>query len=133
MSIGNTMQSEMKTCGLLLGRARTTDRASSVADFFRKCPYCAIATSTGSFVLAVLVFPASRKWWFESIAQDPAGTVGLEQAEVFYTAKINMVSPWSSGHLASDQSKPPCGADCATCSLHLDKCPGCPATRFFIQ
>lgn len=127
------MQNEKKTSGLLLGKAQTTDRAMSVADFFKKCPYCATATSTGNSVLAVLVFPASQKWWFESIAKDPAGTVGLEEAEIFYPAKVDAVSPWSSGRLVSDQPKPPCGADCDACSMHLDKCPGCPATRFFIQ
>ena len=122
-----------KTTGLLLGQAHTTDRAVSIVDFFKKCPYCATATSTGNSVLAVLVFPASRKWWFDSIAEDPAGTVGLEEAEVFYAAEIEAASPWSSGHLAPDEPKPPCGADCATCMMHPDKCLGCPATRLLDQ
>jgi hypothetical protein len=78
---------------LLLGKAETVERAVSVADFLIQCPYCASATNAGNLVLAVLSLPASRKWWFESITQEPKNIIGLQEAEIFYTDKKDATSP----------------------------------------
>ena len=127
------MKHEKPMTGLLIGTADTAERAAAVAGFFAKCPYCAGASHTGNTVLAVLSFPASHKWWFESMADDPAGTIGLQTAEAIYPARTSVQSPWSSGRLQPPLPQPPCGADCHTCGVYQRKCRGCPASRLFTE
>lgn len=122
------MKKEGIVTGLIVGTADTPERAASVADFFNKCPYCAHASQTGNLVLAVLSFPASHKWWFESMADDPAGTIGLQAAEAIHLERINAPSPYSSGRAKPELEKSPCGADCVTCKMYQNECHGCPAT-----
>ncbi|MGD9379192.1 MAG: hypothetical protein PVI51_01350 [candidate division WOR-3 bacterium] len=119
--------------GLLIGTADTPERAASVAGFFNKCPYCAHASHTGNIVIAALSFPPNHKWWFESMADDPAGTIGLQAAEAIYLERINAQSPWSSGRIGQQMAQPPCGAECSTCRMYQHNCPGCPASRSFID
>jgi hypothetical protein len=78
---------------LLLGRAETAERAVSTAYFFKQCPYCASATNAGNLVLAVFSLPASRKWWFEFMTQEPKNTIGLQETEIFYVDKKYAASP----------------------------------------
>lgn len=127
------MVKEEAITGLLIGTADTAERAASVAEFFDKCPYCARAIHTGNTVLAVLSFPAGHRWWFESMAEDPAGTIGLQVAESFYLERINAQSPWSSGLVQPQLPRPPCGADCRACGMYKDKCRGCPASRLLVK
>lgn len=78
----------------------------------------------------MLSLPEDHKWWLDSIAAQPKGTIGLEEAEVFYADRVAAQSPWSSGNMKIGD-KPPCGADCAGCPAYKKPCPGCIATYYY--
>jgi hypothetical protein len=122
---------ERSLVGILLGKAATPSKAQAIAGFFNKCPYCVTCINADCTVLGVLSFPQSHRWWFESIAERPKETVGLEGAEVFFAEKITVPSPWSSGETRSDSDRAPCGADCQGCPMYQNQCTGCPATKFY--
>lgn len=124
-------KSKDKLVGILLGRASTPEKARSISRFFNACPYCALSTSTGTTVISVFSLPMEHRWWLDSIAAHPKNTVGIEEAEVFYTARVAAQSPWSAGEIKATADKPPCGADCVGCPAYKKKCPGCIATKYY--
>jgi len=119
--------------GILLGKARTPAQAKSIAKWFSWCIYCNSCTNEGCLVIAVVAIPQHHRWWFESIAEHPKETVGLKQAEVFFTQHIKAASQWSSGSVKPILKRAPCGADCHWCPEYHKKCSGCLATQYYLQ
>ncbi len=116
--------------GVLVGRASSSQKARSVSRFLKSCVFCAVSKNAGTTVICTLSLPEDHKWWLDSIAAQPKGTIGLEDAEVFYAEHVAAQSPWSSGNMKI-ADKPPCGADCAGCPVYKKSCPGCIATSFY--
>ncbi len=127
------MKKKKPLVGILFGQAATPDKAQSIASFFNSCPYCAICTTADCYILGILSFPEDHRWWFKSISEQPKQTVGLENAEVHFAAKIAMPSPWSSGAVKPTLNRPPCAADCLGCPAYRAKCDGCPATTHYLS
>lgn len=119
--------------GILLGKAHTSAKARSITKWFSRCIYCISCTNKGSLVIAVVTIPQHHRWWFESIGEHPKETVGLKQAEVFFTQHIGAASQWNSGHVKPILKRAPCGAECHGCPEYHKKCSGCPATKYYLQ
>lgn len=117
--------------GVLLGQT-TPERASRLAEMFRPCPYCASFAATGGTILGLYAIPADHAWWLEWVEHSPEETLGLQRAEVFFARQVGATSPWSRGEIQPIQERGPCGADCRECPHYCQRCPGCPATQYFL-
>jgi hypothetical protein len=119
--------------GILIGKTSKSSKAKAIAGFFRKCPYCAFCTHDGCTLIATFSLPHHHRWWLSSIQKHPQETVGLDRAEVFFTKYIEVSSPWKSGAVKPRLKKAPCGADCQKCPVYRKKCPGCIATKCYLD
>jgi len=122
------IEKQMILTGVLAGTAENAGKASKISAFLESCPYCALSASKDDMVFAVLTVPHEHKWWLESIREQPKDTIGLENAEVFYTAAVKAISPWSAGNVEPELDTSPCGAQCKSCRVYKKECQGCPAT-----
>lgn len=117
--------------GILLG-GTTPQRAERLAEIFCPCPYCASFAIAGGTVMGLYVLPADHGWWLEAIEERPQETLGLERAEVLFARHFTATSPWSRGEVQPIGEKGPCGAACPECPNYRQKCPGCPATQYYV-
>jgi hypothetical protein len=118
--------------GILLGKASTSTKAKSIAHFFKKCPYCASCASVDCTFMGIFSLPQNHRWWLVSIQKHPKETVGFENAEVFFTKKVEASSPCSSGTMKLNLKRPPCGADCKGCPAYRKECKGCISTKYYL-
>lgn len=119
--------------GILLGKAHTTAQAKSITKWLLRCIYCVSCSHEGCLVIAVVAIPQPHRWWFESIAEHPKETVGLQRAEVFFAQHIKAASQWSSGRVKPILKRAPCGAECHGCSEYRNRCRGCQATKYYLK
>jgi hypothetical protein len=119
--------------GVVLGQADTTLKAAEIAAKYAKCPYCASFSSIGKSAMGVFTLPQDRRWWLESIADDPAAKLGLKTAEVLETSVLDASSPWTRGEVHPNLHPAPCGVDCRKCVCYCKPCEGCPATLDFVR
>jgi hypothetical protein len=122
-------QKDVPLCVIHFGRAETKPQARETADMMKNCPYTVMYVSIGMDVLGVLVLPESKKWWAD--LQDNPELLGLSSLQVFFYSEVDVHSPWSLGLVKPELAVPPCGSSCSTCLYYLDKCQGCPASRFY--
>jgi len=118
--------------GVLIGDSPTDTKAASIADTYRKCPYCVSYASARRTVVGLFSLPPDHRWWLEWVADDPEGTLGLQRAEVFFAQAVEALSPWSRGEVKPSLERAPCAADCRDCPRYRDQCGGCPATRHYL-
>jgi hypothetical protein len=116
---------------LLLGQAPTPAKAAHLAERYCVCPYCVSLTTEGDTVIGLYSIPPEHHWWLEWVVDRPQETLGLKRAELFFAQLIEAASPWSRGEVKAEQDRAPCGADCSACSLHQQRCKGCPATKHY--
>ena len=119
--------------GVVLGQADTPLKASEIIARYVKCPYCASFSSSGRSAMGVFTLPQDRRWWLESIADDPRASLGLRTAEVLETSAIEASSPWTRGEVKPNLHPAPCGVDCRQCVRYGEACDGCPATFDFLR
>ena len=117
--------------GILIGEAPTEGKATAVAALFTNCPYCAFSTPLNKIVLAAFSIPAEHRWWLEAIEERPTETLGLEKAKILFAAPFTLETLWTRGNTKPVLEKAPCGAVCPKCPLYVEKCPGCPSTRYY--
>jgi hypothetical protein len=128
--IGEYMtQKDIPLCAIHFGRAETETQARETAGMMKNCPYTVMYISMGIDVVGVLVLPESKKWWVD--LQNNPELLGLSSLQVFFYSRADMHSPWSLGLVQPELAAPPCGSLCSTCPNYLDKCQGCPASRFY--
>ena len=118
--------------GILLGNTNTSEKAAEMAETFRPCPYCVSYQSSGNTLIGVFVIPEDHKWWLESVAENPEGTMSLKSAEAFFPEAIDASSPWSRGEVEPILEQAPCSAECQKCPVYENPCQGCPSTRDYI-
>lgn len=118
--------------GVLIGDAVTPEKAASIVSTYNKCPYCCGFFNTGKNVVAVFAIPKENKWWLNWVAEQPAETIGLKNAAVFFTSKVKATCSWLRGELIPTQQKSPCGAQCWECTKYLQECKGCPSTLYHL-
>jgi hypothetical protein len=118
-------------CAILVGRAENAEKACSLADSSRGCPYVAMYEAKGSMVVGVFVIPPIKQEWIEYPAQHPE-LLDLEEAEVVITHNITAHSPWSRGEVRPEAEIAPCGTNCSTCPQYTNGCQGCPATIYYL-
>ncbi len=123
---------ERMICGLIIGDAGAAKKARELARAFRDCPHTALVGAFGTRLIWALFLPESyRGWWLEPIAEDPAGTLGLQSAEVLVTEAWEITYPEFRPRIPAEKLEIcPCGARCDLCDLY-GRCPGCPATIFY--
>ena len=109
----------------------TEGKATSVSTLFSVCPYCALSQPFGKITLHVFSVPEDHRWWLTAIEEAPTETLSLEKAKIFFTDLLTIETPWTRGDIKPVLEEAPCGAVCATCPLYGEKCPGCPATRYY--
>jgi len=117
--------------GVLLGKASSHKRATTIAETYTQCPYCVSYVSSGCTIIGVFSLPQDHKWWLEWVAEKPEETLGLQRAEVFFTERIKAISPWSAGNVIPILEIAPCGANCMKCFHYQKDCEGCPSTQYY--
>lgn len=116
---------------LLLGET-TPSKARSLAEVYSHCPYCVSFSNSDGTVVGLFAIPGDQRWWLEWVVEHPQETLGLQRAEVFFARQVEASSPWSRGEVQAILKQAPCGANCPECTLYRGKCPGCPATQYFL-
>lgn len=119
--------------GVVLGQADTSLKAAEIAKKYAKCPYCASFSSSGKSAMGVFALPQDRRWWLESVADDPGARMGLKTVEVLETSVLDASSPWTRGEVNANLHPAPCGVDCRQCVCYGNPCDGCPATLDFLR
>ena len=117
--------------GILLGEAPRENAAESIASLFAGCPYCVFSTSFAKTTLQLFSLPSGHRWWLEAIQNAPKKILELNQATVFFVDSLTAETPWTRGDTKPILPAASCGADCSKCSFYKEKCPGCPATRYY--
>ncbi|OGU60376.1 MAG: hypothetical protein A2V66_11560 [Ignavibacteria bacterium RBG_13_36_8] len=119
--------------GILIGEAPDNNKASSIVNIYKKCPYCFSYSINGKIIQGIYTLPPDHKWWLNWVADEPMETMGLKKADVFFSRKIKATSQWLRGEATPTQQKAPCGAQCWECSKYLKECKGCPATLYHLS
>jgi hypothetical protein len=122
-------QKDVPLCAIHFGRAVNETQARATAGMMKTCPYSVLYVSNDVKVFGALVLPESKKWWAD--LQDHPELLGLSSLQVFFYSRVDVHSPWSLGLVQPELVVPPCGSVCSTCLYYLDKCQGCPASRFY--
>ena len=118
--------------GILLGETEP-ENATRLTKTASMCPYCTSFSCSSGTILGLYVIPRNHSWWLQWVKEKPQETLGLQKVEIFF-ARTNMASsPWSRGEVQAILELAPCGANCLDCTMYKGKCPGCPATRHFLE
>ncbi|MFP4052001.1 MAG: hypothetical protein ACLFVB_09725 [Thermoplasmata archaeon] len=73
--------------------------------------------------------PEDHAWWLEEIKENPENTLGLKEADVFFTDRFDALL--SLGY-KKGLEQAPCGTDCEECEFYPDECNGCPSTIYYM-
>lgn len=76
----------------------------------------------------VFYMPEDHAWWLEEIKENPEETLGLKEADVFFSDEFEGLRDTD---LKKDLEKGPCGTDCQRCRFYPDECKGCPSTVYY--
>lgn len=112
----------MNILGILVGRAEDDESTSNICSLFNGCPYNLVNTVQDGVLFLLFNLPEGHRWWLEGIQDEPGRTLGLCEAEVFFSHMD--VEPLE---VVEKMETPPCGSDCERC-VHLhERCKGCPS------
>lgn len=73
--------------------------------------------------------PEDHTWWLEEIKENPEDTLGLKEADVFFTDRFDTLL---SLEYKKGLEQAPCGTDCEGCEFYPDECNGCPSTIYYM-
>lgn len=119
----------MKVFGILVGKCSDEKDPDRVCDLFDGCPYNILNKAENEFLTMIFYIPEDHSWWLEEIKENPKSTLGLENADVFFSDEFD-----SSIEIDFQKGleKAPCGTDCEGCGFYPDDCTGCPSTVYYM-
>ena len=122
LNIGQVSMFFMDLLGVLVGRTEDEDDAEKICGIFDDCPYCVMNVVKERMLVLLFSIPEDHRWWLEGIEKEPERTLGLSQAEIFFSERFDDLKK-----KIVSREEPPCGSDCESCESYLEECSGCPS------
>lgn len=82
----------MKALGILIGKGEDEKGTERISNLFDECPYNILNKAENKFLTLIFYIPEDHVWWLEEIKENPEKTLGLKEADVFFTDRFDNLS-----------------------------------------